>query len=99
MDDCEDCTICMDSCPTGAIPDIDEEEFIINVERCIPFYNEVLGEFPDRLPKNAHNSLFGCLRCQQYCPVNSKVIEKIIRLEDITEEETNMILEGKDIEA
>ncbi|NHJ48912.1 MAG: hypothetical protein FK733_14095 [Asgard group archaeon] len=99
MDDCEDCSICMDFCPTGAIPDIDDEEFIINVEKCLPFSNEILGEFPDWLSKDAHNSLFGCIRCQQYCPVNSKVIEKIIQLEDITEEETKMILDGKDIDA
>ena len=42
-----------------------------------------------------HSSLMGCIRCQQYCPVNRKAVEKIIRLEGITEEETKMILEGK----
>ena len=98
MDECDDCTICTDNCPTRAIPDIDDEEFIIDVESCIPFHNELLGEFPNWMPTDAHNSLFGCRRCQQYCPINSKVIEKIIRLEDITEEETKMILEGKNIE-
>ncbi len=98
MDDCEDCSICSDNCPTGAIPDIDDDEFIIDVESCLPFHNELLGEFPDWIPIDAHNSLLGCIRCQQFCPVNSKVIEKIIRLEDITEEETKMILEGKDID-
>ncbi|MCK5182781.1 MAG: epoxyqueuosine reductase [Candidatus Heimdallarchaeota archaeon] len=99
MDDCEDCSMCSDNCPTQAIPEIDDDEFIIDVERCIPFHNEILGEFPDWMPKEAHNSLLGCVRCQQICPVNSKIIEKFIRLEDITEEETKMILEGKDIDS
>ncbi len=98
MDECEYCSICSDFCPTQAIPDIDDDEFIYDVGKCITLYNEIIGNFPDWLPSDAHNSLFGCIKCQKVCPVNSNIIEKIIRLEDITEEETKMILDGKDIE-
>ena len=95
LEDCEYCSICSDNCPTQAIPHIDDDEFIIDVERCLTLHNEKLGEFPEWLRSDAHNSLIGCTRCQQYCPANTKVIEKIIQLEDITEEETKMILDGR----
>ena len=37
----------------------------------------------------------GCLRCQMYCPANKEAMKKILQFEDITEEESKMILEGK----
>jgi hypothetical protein len=37
----------------------------------------------------------GCLRCQLCCPANREVIKQTERLEDITEEDTLKILDGK----
>jgi epoxyqueuosine reductase len=92
LDECENCSICYDNCPTGAVS---EDSFVIDIEKCIPLYNEIQGEFPEWFQSDIHSSLMGCIRCQQYCPANQKAIEKIIQLEDITEEETKMIFDGQ----
>ncbi|NHJ32917.1 MAG: epoxyqueuosine reductase [Asgard group archaeon] len=92
LDECETCAICYDNCPTGAIS---EESFVIDIEKCIPLYNEIQGEFPEWFQTSFHSSLMGCIKCQEFCPANEKAIKKIIQLEDITEEETKMILDGR----
>ncbi|UCC20666.1 MAG: hypothetical protein JSV62_05085 [Promethearchaeota archaeon] len=94
MDQCENCTICINNCLTKAIPRISDENFVINVGNCIPVYNEIQGIVPDSIPSDAHNALIGCMRCQKPCPANRSVINLTNKLEDITEEETNMILNG-----
>jgi epoxyqueuosine reductase len=91
MDECEECRICRTLCPTRCIPD---ENFVIDVDRCVTLYNEIKGEFPGWIPPDAHNSLMGCMSCQMRCPANSEVIELTGRLEDVTEEETAKILDG-----
>jgi len=94
MDYCNNCTICLNNCPTSAISSTPEENFVINAGRCITLYNEIEGDFPDWIPSDAHNALKGCMRCQLPCPGNREAIKRPERLEDITEEETRMILEG-----
>ncbi|UCH58050.1 MAG: hypothetical protein JSV18_03915 [Candidatus Bathyarchaeota archaeon] len=91
MDECEDCRICRTLCPTRCIPD---ENFVIDVGRCVTLYNEIKGEFPEWIPPDAHNALMGCMRCQMPCPANREVIDLVGRLEDVTEEETVKILDG-----
>ncbi|MBY8989521.1 MAG: hypothetical protein KGD58_02105 [Candidatus Lokiarchaeota archaeon] len=95
MDMCEKCEICFKNCPTGAIPSSTKGDFVINVEKCIPLYNEIPGEIPKWIDHNAHNALIGCMKCQSQCPANQKAFKNIKRLEDISEEETKLILEGK----
>ncbi|HUT79628.1 MAG TPA: 4Fe-4S double cluster binding domain-containing protein [Candidatus Bathyarchaeia archaeon] len=92
MENCEDCTICFDSCPTQAIS---QDNFILNVERCIPLYNEIQGEIPDWIPTDAHNALMGCMKCQMYCPANRLAINNTRRYEDLTQEETIALLKGE----
>jgi len=96
LDECEDCTICFDNCPTNAIS---EENFVIDIEKCIPLYNEIQGEFPEWLQSDVHSSLMGCIKCQKPCPANKEAVKKMLQLEDITEEETKMILDGKNVES
>ena len=95
MDQCEKCTICIKNCPTNAIPQPSDENFVINAGNCISVYNEIKGIIPDWVPSDAHNALIGCMRCQKPCPSNRKIIGLTEILEDITEEETKMILDGK----
>jgi len=95
MDQCEKCTICIKNCPTNAIPQPSDENFVINAGNCISVYNEIKGIIPDWIPSDAHNALIGCMRCQKPCPSNRKIIGLTEILEDITEEETKMILDGK----
>jgi len=94
MDQCKNCTICINNCITKAIPAPSDDNFVINATNCIPVYNEIPGVIPDWIPAEAHNALIGCMRCQEKCPANCEVINSTIRLEDITEEETKMILNG-----
>jgi len=89
MDKCQNCKICIKACPTGCIS---EDNFVINVDRCIPLYNELEGEFPDWLDSKSHNALIGCMKCQMFCPVNSEAMKHPIKFEDLTEEETLVLL-------
>jgi len=94
MDVCKNCTICMNTCPTGAISTSPEENFVIDAGKCITLYNEIDGPFPQWISLKAHNSLKGCMKCQLPCPANREVIKKTLNFEDIQEQETRMILEG-----
>ena len=91
MDDCESCGICMHECPCNCIR---EENFVIDAPRCITWYNERKGEFPEWLDPNIHNALLGCMKCQMFCPANAQAMEFTGRFEDILEEETINILNG-----
>ncbi|MHA1907895.1 MAG: 4Fe-4S double cluster binding domain-containing protein [Candidatus Thorarchaeota archaeon] len=91
MERCDNCRLCQNNCPTGAIG---KDSFVIDAGRCITLYNEVLGDFPEWIPKDAHNALMGCLRCQADCPENSEAIANPVYLQDISENETKSILEG-----
>ncbi|MBY8984929.1 MAG: epoxyqueuosine reductase [Candidatus Lokiarchaeota archaeon] len=95
MDQCNNCPVCIKNCPTGAIPTPSDETFVINAGKCISVYNEIDGIIPTWIPSNAHNSLMGCMRCQQPCPSNRESIKITERLEDITENETRALLEGQ----
>lgn len=92
MDLCESCTICTNLCPTKAIRN---NEFVIDVERCLSLYNEVKGDFPPDFPTHIHHALMGCIKCQYSCPANKNAITNTRQLEPITEEETQMVLEGR----
>lgn len=95
MDMCKKCEICFKNCPTGAIPSSTKGDFVIDVEKCIPLYNEIPGEIPEWIDPKAHNALIGCMRCQSQCPANQKAFKNSKRLEDISGEETKLILEGR----
>lgn len=95
MDTCGKCNICIKNCPTGAIPTSTEGKFVIDAGKCISLYNEILGEIPKWIDPKAHNALMGCMKCQLQCPGNQKAFNNSIRLETVTEQETEMILEGR----
>ena len=93
MDSCENCRICVSKCPTQAIIG---DSTPIDVDKCISLYNENPGEFPKWLEEQPiHNALFGCMRCQMYCPANSDVMKAPIHLGELTEEETTLLLNGE----
>jgi len=94
MDKCENCKICINNCPTNAIPTPSDETFVINAGKCISVYNEIDGKIPNWISADAHNALMGCMKCQLPCPGNREVIKLTDKFEDITETETEMILEG-----
>ncbi|MFW9921802.1 MAG: 4Fe-4S double cluster binding domain-containing protein [Candidatus Thorarchaeota archaeon] len=89
MERCENCTICENNCPTKAIS---RDDFVIDIEKCIPLYNEIPGVIPEWVDSEAHNAFMGCMKCQMYCPENKQAMKNFMQFEDITEEETSVIL-------
>lgn len=92
MEACEECRACVTACPTSAI---DPVERIVNAPICITALNEFAGMFPDWLGKDAHNSLIGCMRCQDCCPGNTHNKDNITKGVTFTEEETAEIMSHK----
>lgn len=93
MKRCRDCRICQTKCPTLAIT---PERFLLHVERCLVFHNEHPQEypFPDWIDPVSHNSLIGCMICQQSCPENKDIINRFENSEKFTNEETSLLLDG-----
>ena len=92
MEICGNCNACVNSCPTGAI---DANRYLINSDRCITYYDEIPGAFPEWLDTGAHNSIVGCSKCQDCCPANIKNKDNIEMGVVFTEEETMELLNNK----
>ena len=70
-DRCGDCTLCIDSCPTGAICN----DRTIDARRCISYLTiEHDGNMPGEFSGRTENMVFGCDRCQEVCPWNKKAV-------------------------
>lgn len=92
LDICNNCKICFNNCPTGAIL---KDRFLIDNEKCLSAFNEVTGDFPDWIPITAHHCLYDCLKCQVKCPMNKPYVDNVIGPIKFSEEETNMLLSGR----
>ena len=90
---CESCKACLIKCPTGAIA---EDRFLLHAERCLVFHNERSASqpFPDWIKQGAHNSIMGCMLCQQFCPEDRPFLDWFEGGEEFNEEETTMLLSG-----
>lgn len=92
LSNCLKCTSCATACPTGCIS---HSRFLVHAERCITHFNEQEGPLPAWIEPSWHNSLLGCMTCQENCPLNRKLVESI---EDsqvkFTDSETREILGG-----
>ncbi len=93
MKSCQECQLCRQACPTGAIP---SDRFLLRAERCIVYHNERKGDipFPEWMDPAWHNCVVGCLHCQRVCPQNRKFLQWIGEREEFTEKETELLLEG-----
>jgi epoxyqueuosine reductase len=89
MEMCEKCRLCQTNCPTGAIlPD----RFLVDAGRCLTFFNEHEEDFPDWVKPEWHNAILGCMKCQEVCPADRKLISKTIESTiSFTAEETGLI--------
>jgi len=75
-DRCEDCTLCMDSCPTGAI----QKNGLIDARLCVSYLTiEERGTIPPSLRRGTGKSLCGCDRCTAVCPYNRELTIPVMR--------------------
>lgn len=76
-DHCGSCTLCIEACPTGAIP----EAYVVDSNRCISYATIELRapEIPSEVSAKMKGWLYGCDICQDVCPWN--------RFEQPTDEE------------
>ncbi|HEX7176600.1 MAG TPA: tRNA epoxyqueuosine(34) reductase QueG [Pyrinomonadaceae bacterium] len=68
-DHCGTCTLCIDSCPTGAIV----EPYVVDSNLCISHATIELrapAEIPAAVAQRADGWLYGCDACQDVCPWN-----------------------------
>lgn len=65
-DECGDCNLCINVCPTGAIVAPGQ----LNSQRCIAFLTQTKGFLPDEFRSKIGNRLYGCDTCQTVCPKN-----------------------------
>lgn len=95
MERCKTCDACINSCPTGAIS---PKSYLIKAERCITYHNEFSNApvFPEWINSSAHNCVVGCMYCQACCPVNRNYLDRIVEMEEFSEDETEKIMQGAD---
>jgi epoxyqueuosine reductase len=65
-EDCGECTLCIDACPTGALTGPGQ----LNASRCISFVTQTKGMVSDEMKEKIGNRLYGCDTCQVVCPKN-----------------------------
>jgi len=72
-DECGDCRLCLDICPTGALIEGGQ----LDSQRCIAFLTQTKGMLPDEFRTHIGNRLYGCDTCQTVCPKNKGKINWI----------------------
>lgn len=67
---CGDCRLCLEICPTGAI----EKAFSLNASACLSYLTiENNGQIERKAASKLGICFFGCDRCQEVCPHNSRI--------------------------
>ncbi|MEE1131463.1 MAG: tRNA epoxyqueuosine(34) reductase QueG [Caryophanon sp.] len=67
-DECGDCRLCIDVCPTGALIEGGQ----LDSKRCVAFLTQTKTMLPDEFRTKIGNRLYGCDTCQTVCPKNKR---------------------------
>jgi epoxyqueuosine reductase len=74
-DQCGDCRLCVDACPTGAL----QPDGTVDARRCISYWTiEHCGPLPAGIAPLLGGSLFGCDRCTAVCPWNRPGEDRVL---------------------
>ena len=68
-DNCGDCTLCLDACPTGALV----QEGQLNAQKCLAFLTQTKDDLPEAFRSKIGTRIYGCDTCQAVCPRNKQV--------------------------
>ncbi|MGE7667776.1 tRNA epoxyqueuosine(34) reductase QueG [Ureibacillus composti] len=66
--ECGDCTLCLDVCPTGALVQPGQ----LNAQYCVAFLTQTKDFMPDEFRGEIGNRIYGCDTCQTVCPKNKR---------------------------
>ena len=70
-DHCGKCSLCMDTCPTGAL----EKPYQLNPSKCLAYLTiDEKGDLPAEMKEQFHKRIYGCDICQDICPYNRKAV-------------------------
>lgn len=78
MDDCGECTLCMQACPTNALI----EGGVLDGKKCLSGITQIKGLIPETYRSKIGRRIWGCDTCQTVCPKNRATLVSMVNVFD-----------------